>query len=120
MQDYSYDYSVLIVAEPDFLNKGKDTDAYLSKLSMILTKRAGDSVFRPVTITGNYGLSMDVKIEVDDRNKTAFSKSLEDHLVQFDDIVLITNFEKDPFLDVLSTRASELSKPVTVYNYEIK
>lgn len=120
MSDFSYDYSVLIVAEPDFMHKGKDTDAYMEKLNKFLTKRAGDSKFRPVTVTGNYGLSLETVIEVDDRNKTSFGKSLEDHLVQFDDIVIITNFEKDPFIDVLSARAAELSKPFTIYSYEIK
>ncbi|AEV89704.1 hypothetical protein OBP_267 [Pseudomonas phage OBP] len=120
MSDFSYDYSVLVVAEPDFLNKGKDIEAYMDKLNKFLTKRAGESTFRPVTVSGNYGLNLAVKIEVDDRNKTAFSKSIADHLIQFDDIVLITNFEKDPYLDVLTGLASELSKPVTIYNYEIK
>lgn len=120
MSDFSYDYSVLVVAEPDFLTKGKDTEAYLEKLTNFLTKRAGESKFRPVTVSGNYGVDIDVKIEVDDRNKTSFAKSLEDRLLQFDDIVLITNFEKDPFIDVLRNLANDLSKPFTFYNYETK
>lgn len=118
MTDFSYDYSVLVVCEPDFLNKGKDCEAYFAKLSKFLEKRSGDSSLRIISITGNYGVPADNIIEVDDKNKTSFVRSLDDHLIQFDEIVFITNFEKDPYIDSLSVRAAELSKTSTIYGYE--
>lgn len=118
MSDYSYDYSVLVIAEPDFLNKGKDCEAYREKLMAFLEKRSGESSLRVLSISGNYGLPMDNIIEVDDRNKTAFVRSLDQELVQFNEIVIITNFEKDAYIDSLSSRAAELSKTLTIYGYE--
>ncbi|EBY9763900.1 hypothetical protein D5W64_12375 [Salmonella enterica subsp. enterica serovar Saintpaul] len=118
MSDFSYDYSVLVIAEADFLKKGVDCDGYISKLMAYLEKRSGDSELRVMSVTGNYGLAMDKRIEVDDRNKTAFVKSLDDHLLQFNEVVFITNYEKDSYIDALSNRLSELSKTLTVYSYK--
>ncbi|QGH72075.1 hypothetical protein N1M2_212 [Klebsiella phage N1M2] len=120
MNDFSYDYSVLVIAEPDFLNKGKDCEAYREKLMNFLEKRAGESTLRAISITGSYGLPMETQIEVDSRNKTSFVKSLDDQLLQFNEIVIITNFENDSYIDALSIRAAELSKTLTIYGYETK
>lgn len=120
MTDFSYDYSVLVVVEPEFLAKSKDADAYVEKLNKFLTTRAGDSRFRNVSVTGNYGIPGCEHLEVDDRNKTSFIKSLDDHLTQFDEIVVITNFEKEPYIDALSNRVGELSKSLTIYGYETR
>lgn len=120
MSEFSYDYSVLVVVEPEFLGKSKDADAYVEKLNKFLTTRAGESRLRRVSVTGGYGLPGCDHLEVDDRNKTAFIKSLDDHLTQFDEIVIITNFEKEPYLDALSSRADEFSKSLTFYGYETR
>lgn len=117
MTDFSYDYSVLIIAEPDFLNKGKDCEAYREKLMNFLEQRSGESSLRVISVTGSYGLPMETQIEVDDRNKTSFVKSLDDHLLQFNEIVIITNFDKDSYIEALSNRAAELSKTLTIYGY---
>jgi restriction endonuclease len=118
MSDYSYDYSVLIVAEPDFGPASKDPHEYLSKLNNFLTKRAVDSNLRVVTVGGRYGVPAENVLDIDDKNKTAFVKSLDDHLNQFNEVVIIANFEKDPFLDALGIRLAELSKSFTIYGYE--
>lgn len=120
MSDFSYDYSVLVICEPPFLSGCKDTQAYHNKLDKFLHQRAGESKLRCVSVTGNYGLPYENNIEVDDRNKTSFIRSLDDSLLQFDEIVIITNFEKDPYIDALSTRAAELSKSFTIYGYETR
>jgi hypothetical protein len=121
MSDYSYDYSVLVVAEPDFVPTVKDKMQYFSKLTAWLTRRTGDSNLRGVSVTGRYGVDMggDV-IEVDDKNKTAFIKSLDDHLMQFNEFVIIANYENDAFVTVLTNRLTELSKPFTIYGYETR
>lgn len=118
--NYTYDYSTLVVAEMDFGLKGKDVGTYMEKLNKFLTQRAGDSNLRVVTVSGRYMVDGLEAIVVDDRNKTSFIKSLEDHLAQFDEIIVIANFEKDPYIDALNARAGELSKTFTIYTYETR
>lgn len=120
MSEYSYDYSVLVVAEPDFVYTANDQETYFAKLNNFLIKRSGDSNLRVVTVSGRYGLNFDNIIEVDDRNKTSFLRSLDDHLNQFNEIVILANFEKEMFIDALTNRLNELSKAVTIYGYEIQ
>lgn len=118
MSEYSYDYSVLVVVEPDFVHTAHDQETYFAKLNNFLSKRSGDSNLRVVSVSGRYGVSFDNLIEVDDRNKTSFLRSLDDHLNQFNEIVIIANFEKEQFIDALTIRLNELSKAVTIYGYE--
>jgi hypothetical protein len=122
MSDFSYDYSVLVVAEPDFVPSVKDEPTYFAKLGAWLEKRSNDSNLRTVSVTGRFGVNTNISsnIEVDDKNKTSFLKSLDDHLNQFDEIVIIANFEKDMFIDALTNRLTELSKPFTIYGYETR
>lgn len=120
MSEYSYDYSVLVVAEPDFVHTAKDQETYFAKLNNFLGMRSGDSNLRIVTVAGRYGLNFENIIDVDDRNKTSFLRSLDDHLNQFNEIVIIANFEKEVFIDALTNRLNELSKAVTIYGYEIQ
>lgn len=118
MPDYSYDYSVLVIAEPDFIHTANDQETYFTKLNNFLIKRSGDSNLRVVTVSGRYGLNFDNIIEVDDRNKTSFLRSLDDHLNQFNEVVILANFEKEMFIDAFTNRLNELSKAVTIYGYE--
>lgn len=117
---FSLDYSVLVIAEPDFQNKGKDCTAYVDKLKGLLEKRADGLKLRVMTVTGKYGVPGFDAFEVDDKNKTSFVKSVDEKLESFNDIVTITNFEKDPYIDVIANRAGELSITFTIYGYEIK
>lgn len=117
MTDFSYDYSVLVICEPDFNFTVDDSAAYINKMMGFLTKRADDSNLRVVSVSGKYGISADNILDVDDKNKTGFVKSLDDHLNEFDEVVIITNFEKEAFIDALSNRVSELSKVFTIYGY---
>lgn len=118
MSDFSYDYSVLIIVEPDFHTKSKNTEVYFERLSKFLSERSSGQNLRIVTVTGRYGIDSENKIEVDDKSKTVFIKSLEDHLYQFNETVIIANFVKDPYIDALSNRLTDLSKSLTIYGYE--
>lgn len=120
MSDFSYDHSVLVIAEPDFVRTVDDIDKYFEKLNAFLTIRAQDSNLRTVTVSGRYTTPIETIIDVDDKNKTAFIKSLDDHLNQFNEIVIIANFEKDMFVDALTNRLTELSKSFTIYGYETR
>lgn len=117
MTDFSYDYSVLVLCEPEFLHRVDNKEAYLSKLNSFLLKRAGESNLRMVSVDGRYGMPAETAINVDDKNKTAFVKSLDDHLNQFDEVVIIANFENDPYIVALSNCVGELSKTLTIYGY---
>lgn len=120
MSDFSYDHSVLVIAEPDFVRTVDDIDKYFGKLNAFLTIRAQESNLRTVTVSGRYSVPIETIIDVDDKNKTAFIKSLDDHLNQFNEIVIIANFEKDMFVDALTNRLTELSKSFTIYGYETR
>lgn len=115
---YKYDYAVLVISEPDFVHSCKDRTTYMQRLNKFLNQRAEDSELKVSSVSGKYGLEEFTEIEVDDKNKTAFMKSLVDHLNQFDEIVVIANFENDPFIEALNIRAGELSKTLTIYSYE--
>lgn len=115
-----HDYSVLVLAEPDFIFKAKDIDVYLGKLKSFLATRANDINLRIVTVEGKYGIPDLEVMPTDNRNKTAFIKGIEDYLGQLNEIIVITNFQKEPYLDAVSLKASEASKTFTMYSYETK
>ncbi|QZA70725.1 hypothetical protein AH04_252 [Erwinia phage AH04] len=120
MLEFSYDYSVLVISEPDFAPTVKDEVTYFEKLDAWLEKRSADRNLRKVSVTGRYGANTETLLDVDDKNKTSFLKSLDDHLNQFDEVIIITNFEKDMFIDSLANRLTEISKPFTIYGYETR
>lgn len=115
-----YDYSVLIIAEPDFAFKAKDVEGYLARLQKFLQKRAGENALRMVTVAGKYAFPGLPQQDADDRNKTAFVKSIEDYLPQLNLIVFLTNWEADPYIEAVNLKATEAEKSTTVYNYETK
>ncbi|QDB70384.1 hypothetical protein CF8_0215 [Aeromonas phage CF8] len=115
-----YDYSVLVIAEPDFVHKVKDAQEYLNRLTVFLSKRAGETPLRMVTVAGKYAFPGLDQQPTDDRNKTAFVKSIDDYLTQLNEIVFVANFQADPFIDAVSTRATEAQKSTTMYGYEKK
>lgn len=110
-----YDYSVLVIAEPDFLSK--ITDGYKDKLVKFLKDRAGDATLRIVTVDGKFNFPGFEAKPSDDRNKTGFVKAVEDYLTQLNEIVIIANYEAHPFFEALNTRASEAGTTVSVYGY---
>lgn len=110
-----YDYSVLVIAEPEFRNG--DNKSYLDKLVAFLKDRAGESALRVITVEGKYNCPGFEARPSDDRNKTAFVKGVEDYLTQLNEIVVITKYENDAYLDSLNTRASEAGTTVSFYGY---
>ncbi|QDH47212.1 hypothetical protein PQC07_gp051 [Aeromonas phage D3] len=112
-----YDYSVLVVVEPEFESKVKDIEAYRNNLVKHLTKRAGGTPLRIVTPKGKFGFVGFEEMESDDRNKTAFVRSVEDYLTQLNEIVVVANYQQHPFFDALSNSATGASKTVSFYGY---
>lgn len=110
-----YDYSVLVIAEPEF--RDGDRTAYTDKLVKFLKERAGDATLRIVTVDGKYTFPGFEARPSDDRNKTAFVKGVEDYLTQLNEIVVIAKYENNTFFDALNTRASEAGTTVSFYGY---
>ena len=115
-----YDYSVLVIAEPDFVHKAKDPQGCLERLKKFMLKRAGDSQLRMVTVEGRYGFPGLETKESDDRNKTVFVKGIEDYLTQLNEIVFLANYDADPYIEAVNLKATEAHKTTTVYSYEPK
>lgn len=113
-----YDYSVLVIVEPDFIHKAKDQHDYLARLTSFLTKRAGDNKLRMVTVQGKYACPGLDQQPTDDKNKTVFVKSIDEYLSQLNEIVFIANFESDAFIEAVAAKATEAEKSTTIYKYE--
>lgn len=115
-----YDYSVLVIAEPDFAHKAVDQETYIERLKGVLKERAGEHKLRIVTVEGKYGIPSFEAQATDDKNKTAFVKSIEDYLSQINEVVIIANFTAEPFISAVSTRVGEAQKRTTVYGYKTR
>lgn len=113
-----YDYSVLVIVEPDFIHKAKDQADYLARLTTFLTKRAGDNKLRMVTVEGKYACPGLEQQPTDDKNKTVFVKSIDEYLSQLNEIVFIANYENDSYIEAVAAKATEAEKSTTIYKYE--
>lgn len=110
-----YDYSVLVIADPEFRNG--DCETYKERLTKYLKDRAGESALRVITVEGKYNFPSFQAMPSDDRNKTAFVKGVEDYLTQLNEIVVITKYPNDSFLEALNYRASEAGTTLSFYGY---
>lgn len=114
---------ILLVADSNFVNLCKDPAAYISLLkARILEKRQGDALL--YTVTGKYGVSnIDNTIptlDINDRNKTLFSQTLENSTMLFDELMVISVNEHDPFIIAAQEVVTHASKTSTKYGYERK
>lgn len=114
---------ILLVADSNFVNLCKDPAAYISLLkTRIIEKRQGDALL--YTVTGKYGVSnIDNTIptlDINDRNKTLFSQTLENSTMLFDELMVISINEHDPFIIAAQEVVTHASKTSTKYGYERK
>lgn len=111
------DHTYLIVADPDFIKDEEMAKAYLDKLKDILSKRLKGADPRFITVTGKYGIPEMDALEIDSKNKTSFVKSVDELIDRFDELVIINNFEHEPYLESLQNQINERAKGITVYGY---
>lgn len=114
---------ILVVADSNFVNLCKDPVEYISLLkARVFEKRQGDAVL--YTVTGKYGISnIDSTIrtlDVEDRNKTLFSQTLENSTMLFDELMVISVNENDPFILAAKEVVTTASKTSTHYKYPRK
>jgi hypothetical protein len=113
---------VLILADSNFINVCVDPNAYVGRLKDLLAKRADNA--KVYTVSGRYGLSQVDQsipiIQVDDRNKTIFSQTLENSAMIFDEMITVSIVPTDPFMTVAREVLTKVNKTITQYRYQRK
>ena len=113
---------VLILADSNFINVCDNANAYVERLKELLSKRVNNMII--YTVSGRYGLSQVDKsipvIEVDDRNKTIFSQTLENSSMVFDEMIAVSIVPTDPFMTVAREVLTKANKTITQYRYQRK
>lgn len=109
---------VLIITDSNFINICKDPEGSVEKLKLGLSRNRNLCLF---TVNGRYGLSqVDPKMEVseiEDRNKTAFSQTLENACIIFEEFIVLTNTPEDPYIVAVREVATNNNKTLTQYGY---
>lgn len=114
---------ILVLADSNFANLCDDAKAYIKLFKeRVLAARSGDALL--YTVTGKYGINgIDSSIptlDVNDRNKTAFSQALENSTMLFDELMVISINENDPYIVAAKEVVTTASKNSTQYRYKRK
>lgn len=114
---------ILVLADSNFINLCKDPVEYVKVLRQrVADLREGEVAF--YTVTGKYGVhhvddSIPV-LEINDRNKTLFSQTLENSTMLFDELIVISINDNDPFIVAANEVVTNVNKSSTVYRYARK
>jgi len=115
--------TILVVADSNFINLCKDPHTYVETLKVRVAElHNGTAVIH--TVSGKYGIAnIDNSIpiiEVNDRNKTLFSQTLENASMFFDELMAISTVEKDPYIESAREVVTSGNKTFTHYRYPRK
>ena len=114
-------HNVLVVADIDFKFKAIEKESFLTKLLEFLTKKNENSEIVITTVSGKYSYSEKYNaIEIDDKNKTSFVKTIGDNLSKFHEIVIISNYQHEPFLEALKGQLNEENKATSIFSYKVE
>lgn len=114
-------HSVLVTSDTGFKAAVKDFQKYIEKLNDFLIKKNEEKDIQLSSVKGKYCFDDTLAlIDIDDKNKTSFVKSIGDYLNKFDEVVIITNYFHEPFLESLRTQLKEENKATTVFSYEVR
>ena len=112
--------TVLVICDSNFANLCVGPDEYVVRLREVIRKRVGGEV-NIVTVSGRYGLSnVEAElptIDVEDRNKTLFIQTVENHAPAFDELQIVSITDTDPFIEGVAESMSGLHKNITRYKY---
>lgn len=115
--------TILIMADSNFINLCLDPFDYIRRLKERVSAVREDSPLL-YTVSGRYGVSaIDSEIpviEVNDRNKTLFSQTLENCSMLFDELLAISTVESDPFINSAKEVITLANKTFTHYKYPRK
>lgn len=114
---------ILVLADSNFSNLCENPTNYVKLLKeRVVTAREGDAAL--YTVTGKYGIShIDETIptlDINDRNKTLFSQTLENSTMLFDELMIISVVENDPYILAAKEVVTTASKTSTHYRYPRK
>lgn len=114
-------HNVLLICDINFKVNVKDYNIYYQKLINFLTTKNKDKDVNFSSVNGKYNFNEELNnIDVDEKNKSSFIKSIDDYLNKYDEIVIITNYIHEPYLEGLRTHLNEENKPTTVFSYEVR
>lgn len=112
----------LVITDGIFGNKCDDSAAYVARLKLKLAEnKSRETVL--VSVVGNRGIcDIDSSIEaldLDTKNKTQFTQSMENNVTLFDELLIIKSAD-DMFLSGARQTATELNKPFFMFGYARK
>ena len=114
---------ILVLADSNFINLCKNPTEYIGLLKQRVMDAREDNVTL-YTVTGKYGInhidSSVPTLEINDRNKTLFSQTLENSTMLFDELLIISINETDPYMLAAKEVSTTASKTSTHYRYERK
>jgi len=114
---------ILVLADSNFLNLCKDPVEYVQLLKERVAAMREDPTTL-YTVTGKYGIhSVDASVpvlEINDRNKTLFSQTLENSTMLFDELIVISINDSDPFILAAKEVVTNVNKTSTLYRYPRK
>ena len=114
-------HNVLLICDSDFKFKVKDYEKYCTKLKEFLKNKNDQKEIILNAVKGKYCFDDKISlIDIDDKNKTSFVKTINDYLNKFDEVVIITNYLHEPFLESLRTQLNEENKATTIFSYETR
>lgn len=112
---------VLIISDSNFHHTVKDPETYQRKLIEFLNNKTVNSNVEVCSVKGKYCYSAEYPlIDIDDKNKSSFVKTVGDYLNKVDEVVIITNYLHEPYLEPLRNQLNEENKPTSVFSYEVK
>ena len=116
--------SLLVIVDSNFINLCKDAKAYIERLKLVTQNRFGNKPINLYTVSGRYGINhIDetvISIEVNDKNKTVFTQTLENASLMFDELIVVSVVTGDSYIDGAKEIVSTLNKSCTHYRYERK
>lgn len=113
---------ILVMADSNFINLCQDPHGYVQRLKVRVSDFHNNAVI--YTVSGKHGIAhIDSTIpivEVNDRNKTMFSQTLENSSMLFDELMVISIAENDPYIESAREVVTSASKTFTHYRYPRK
>lgn len=114
---------ILVVADSNFINLCREPHVYVQTLkAKVAEMHKGTAVIH--TVSGKYGIgNIDASIpmvDVNDRNKTLFSQTLENASMFFDELMAISTVDKDPYIESAREVVTSGNKTFTHYRYPRK
>lgn len=115
--------TVMVISDSNFHNLCDQPEQYIERLQKVIKSRLGENT-RIVTVSGRYGLSKSTQdiesFSVEDRNKTLFVQTVENNVNYFDELVIVSITNMDPFIEGVAESMITHHKNTVRYSYKRK